>query len=253
MSLPKSLELAAEEALRTVHDHADHEYLPANRLQLELAFETLGTNAADSAYRWHAVLAAKYVLPLYQEPAYPESYYEKIKAFPPDEWKQLQERMRLDEPAVAIDIAEKVLRGEYDSVEANGIVNETGYYIGYYKRYQPIRAYFAEMASHVALSQATSSDTKRVGSFSRVRSWDDYNPTNLQWIWDGGADAVAYSFLAQCSVVDSSQATKNPERSEYDSWTNNPVISRSESLSFWQWWLTDALEEAWQRANVQSG
>lgn len=248
MTLPKALKLAADEALKTVHKHPYHEYLPANRLKLEMTLGTLETNTADIAYRWHAVLAAKRVLPLYQEPDYPESYYEKIKAFPPDEWEQLQKRMRLDVPEVAINIAERVLQGGFDRDEAFGIVNETGYYIGYYKRYQRIKAYFAEMASHVALSQATSSQAKRIESFSRVRQWDSYNPTNLQWIQDGGADTIAYSFLAECSVVKSSQTTENPEHSEYDHWINNPMISKSQSLSFWQWWLTDAFEEAWNRA-----
>ena len=29
-------------------------------------------------------------------------------------------------------------------------------------------------------------------------------------------------------------------------WIKNPLVSKSKSLSFWKWWLTDALKEAWE-------
>ncbi|GEM_PF-4515581 len=249
MTVPTTLKKVADEALNIVHEHPRHEYLPADRLRFEATFVTLGTDAADVAYRWHAVLAAKRVLKHYQEPHYPESYYEKVKRFPVDEWKQVEQRMRFDIPDVAIDTAEQVLRGTFDKQESSAIVNETASYIGYYKHYQQIRAYFAEMASHIALSQATSSNPMRIKKFSSIRPWNNYSPTNWQWIQDGGADTVAYSFLAECCVIEQLQPIKNPEHSEYHQWTKSPMVSKSKSHAFWTWWLTDALEQAWDLSN----
>lgn len=243
MTLPKKLEIAVQDALKLIHEHSQHEYLPADRKRFgDILFE-LDT---PLAWQWLAVLSAKHVLHLYVEPDYPASYYEKIKEFPPDEWRQVQERMRLDEPKEAVRLAEQVLLGEFDAKYAHLIASETQYYIGYYRRYQPVPAYFAEMASNRALTEASS---PRYSPFYRYFE-QHMNPySNLDWTRKRNGDTAAYAFIAQCCVVSDDQPDHQLENArEYDIWINNPIIDPQKSLEFWQWWLDDALREAWQRA-----
>ncbi len=250
MILPDEIETATRQAMKSVLEHSQHQFLPVDRKQFTDTFFKLSTPVADLTRRWLGVLAAKRVLPLYVEPNYPESYYEKIKRFPPDEWRHLQDRIRLDLPQEAIQLAEQVLRGEFDTDQAGRTASETYSYIGYYKHYQPVSAAFAEIASNRALLEASAPGYSPFQFFDQYAGVGVKSYSDLDWLRDGGnGDAAGYAFIAECSVM---YGKKPANVSEYQWWMKSPTFDRQRSLMFWTWWLTEALQEAWENAFQQT-
>jgi hypothetical protein len=238
MPLPKELEIASQEALRIIQDHPNHEYDPAARKKLVDVFFELGVPTADLTRRWLAVLAVKRVLHLYIEPNYPERYYEQIKQFPPDEWEQVQKQMRYLNPNAAVGLAEQVLRAEFDIIEASRIANDDNYYVGYWASYQPVAAGFVEIAGNKMLYEVSNP------SIHPLQYLDQYilsgsATSELDWAFSSG-DTAAIAWVAYCTAT---------ELCEYDVWIKNPVLDHNASLSFWEWWLLEAIPDAWKLAN----
>jgi hypothetical protein len=251
MTLPEKLEIVVQEALKTVREHPQHEYGPANRKKLIDVFFELGTPTAVLARRWLAVLSAKKVLHLYAEPNYPERYYEQIKAFPEEEWQQVQEQMRYIHPQEALKLAETVLLGEANAVNVGRIANETHYYVGHWKSYQPVAAVFAELAGNRALGEAAWPEGNpfwNLHLYTQPNS-SPYVEFDLDWALSRSGDAAANAFVAQCCVVNTRQPNSQADANgEYDAWVKNPVLDSQTALSFWQWWLLEAVPQAWTKA-----
>jgi hypothetical protein len=234
------LESFISKELEALHQTLEYDLKPVKRLALYDAFENQKT------IDFLAVLTAKHVVPIWQEALLNSSCQEIISSekrkkqhvleeiLPGQElnWLQSLENISfLDLPIYLLSIAEKILWGTIPRDIGGKIAGEAHYIIGNISEMcdLPPEADDAGMAALNALIQA-----ERGLDFLKFVKYVKQNPaiTDSQ-IYSGDSDAVSAAVKASANVY------KELEQADID---------LQKRRNFWEWWLTEAIPQAWELA-----
>lgn len=226
-SLPTTLQQLCDETLAMVRAHPSHEMGQSQRLRI---YEALwSTSTGEKASRWLAILSARRVQPIYRQSIATSRYANDDKVV------GLLDRM--------LEIAEKIVRGELAiedvrrGIEAGDI--EDFYHeilVAFYGF--PRYVWLATLAAYHALWEALGARPLQT-KVSRIV--DDENGNMIIT----GSDALTDVELsgsgchADDAPVDAAYAFAKLARQSYDV---------GKVLEFWEWWLTEAIPQAWKKA-----
>jgi hypothetical protein len=181
--------------------------------------ELKASTVADKTLGWLAVLTARRVLPIWDEYYDPEEYLDAQTA--------QEVAQYLPTPQEVLQVAEKVLKKQMDNSKAFELLcNKFNWPVEGSEKYNVASSY---RAAHQALNTILS-DSQFLGFLSK----DEDNPEDVYE--DFAAIAMqAYSFV---------------DNGNNKTWlsTRNPEFDPSKCLEFWEWWLTEAIPEAWDLA-----
>ena len=219
VTIPSDLERLIDEALRDMREHPSHQLAAARRRVIYEAFGTKSDPIASRARGWLGIFVARHVLPIFQE------------ALPHE-----------DLPQRLLEMAEGVVRGAVDAKIAIQEASEghevAGRLWGYEEADVPWNAYFAGSSADRALVEAAGWDPfQYLDRFHRVdltsgsdvqdEQTDRWNDEELAQI--GGDTASAAAVAYACGV-------------------GSPGCDPDKLREFWEWWLTQAIPEAWRAA-----
>jgi hypothetical protein len=256
MAIPEPLQRVLDEAVALVSAHPTHE-LGQNKRRAIYQFLRSSAPYGEQASKWLAILSAQRVLPLYQHIVTQIDWGVSAEVTQ-DEEQMLEEMVRQriaegDEAAKEwlvplenmaqrmIEIAVGVMTGAITVEYAKAASSDTFYNtmaIGGHDLF-PEQAYLALSAAEEALSEVLgviplqnriSGEVKYAdGSVACVTSdkWTDEELAGAGCNADDAAVNAAYAF-----------AGNQTDRS-YD---------YTKVREFWEWWLTDAIQIAWERA-----
>lgn len=223
--LPTVLQERVSHALDEVGLHVERKLSLQSRREL---YKLLMTN---SAYGWLAFITARRVLPIFS------------KTFPPEFFEALSdEEIDLIEgsPYNLLKVTEELLLRRVDVETVNSVI-AAGYDIQWYyvKDNVPNNAVWAANAAVRALTESSGVEPLQHVSLYHKRdvngawisgeNWDDEELAN------SGGDTVSAAVVAFASDLDYSDPAKakcNPTKTQ----------------EFWEWWLTEAIPQAWELA-----
>ncbi len=251
MGFPEAVRTVAAQALREIHDHPFHEYGPGNRKLLVDTFHALEQPLADRAVRWLAVLAAR------------KSLFKYERFLTPDMKATLEDQAYVsDLPQFSLTMAERVLLGNVSRKQAFSFACDKHYTVGNMMHFtQPAEAHFANVAANRALVEASDTHAMEVlwSKFNPIKqfwiskydedgTYSDITPkilTDSLWAFVGGAsaDCVSAAATACACLAEVKLEDVNVE-------DTNVLIDTDLLLEFWRWYLTEALSEAWKRAEA---
>lgn len=235
MSLPIQLQTAVEHALNHINHHPQHEYHPEKRKELMQVVTKYGKQGRITR-AWLAIKAAESVATVYDN--YVLANAGKLRIFDADNYRSFC----LD----SIQLAINVLQGSETVEKASSVLIESHYYMtDYIATALPYRVANAAKTSSRAIAEVViciESDTTQLETdifWSRLHRIVDSDGTvlrgekltNLAWASFMLADTAAYALIVKAYDID----TK--------------IIYPSAALEFWQWWLTEALPQAWELAS----
>jgi hypothetical protein len=173
---------------------------------------------------------------------------EHLAALTPDELRDFEMIERYTHPVGALALAQDVMDGNFARDEAYKIANNMHYSVGHYRDYQPVYAVFVEMAANKALAEVSVPDGgynafEYLGNLSLKGDTFALNAsfpaegtllgeqfTDPLWARSGQADCAANAAMAWACGAESLE----------------PAPGRL--LEFWRWWLTEAIPQAWTKA-----
>jgi len=253
LSLPPNVQSVVDEALSAVRADPKHEMGFKRRQALWAAFKAADEVIGQKAKGWCAVLAARRVLPIYEQA---DILYL--------EWRS--------DPRTWLDLAEQVLRDQTDITEANVRSSNIHYEVGnmnemlYEDGLQNMSVGCALQAAHLALSESVGTDhLARLGSFVSIT---DGKATAVETTDEAMAvrgfagdtlPSAAYAYAIDYTPID-------PEKfaglglvviGDWDETDFNHVlgnsVNRPRLLEFWEWWLTEVIPAAWNAAQRTTG
>jgi hypothetical protein len=241
MPLPQELQRAADKALNVVIKHPDHEYGPKHRRRL---FQVVRSDPVMiRTWKWLAVISSRRVLPIY------EAYIDTLNK---NEWYY-----NFAAPNIHLKAAEDVLQGKLEAKHgyemANAAYEQSDFDYRLVSKPVPFRIYQAAWSSTIALLEISQMDHDPFATLPNRayaangffygrgvaedirKEFPDGIPgedfTDALWTESGHSDTAAVASIAW--ACDESSKISQPQKLLY----------------FWHWWLTDALNEAWDIAN----
>jgi len=253
LSLPPNVQSVVDEALSAVRADPKHEMGFKRRQALWAAFKAADEVIGQKANGWCAVLAARRVLPIYEEAELP------VKA-----WRS--------EPRGWLNLAEQVLRDQTDIAEASRRSSDIHYEVGnmnemaYDDGLQNMSVGCALQAAHLALSESVGTDhLAALGSSFKISDGEitSVETTDEAMAIRGFAGdtlaSAAYAYAIDYIPIDAEEfagdglvVTDDFEENDIRSYLGNSV-NRPRLLEFWEWWLTDAIPAAWKAAQGTAG
>jgi|GEM_PF-1026345 len=253
LSLPPNVQSVVDEALSAVRADPKHEMGFKRRQALWAAFKAADEVIGQKANGWCAVLAARRVLPIYEEAELP------VKA-----WRS--------EPRGWLNLAEQVLRDQTDIAEASRRSSDIHYEVGnmnemaYDDGLQNMSVGCALQAAHLALSESVGTDhLAALGSSFKISDGEitSVETTDEAMAIRGFAGdtlaSAAYAYAIDYIPID-------PEKfaglglvviGDWDETDFNHVlgnsVNRPRLLEFWEWWLTEVIPAAWNAAQRTTG
>lgn len=228
-SLPKEVRQLIDETLAIVRNDAVHEMGQHRRRRI---YEALWSSpSGDKASKWLAIMSARRVQPIYEEGVWTSSLANDEFAV------TLLDRM--------LDLAEKIVREELSpedvqkGVESGDI--EDFYYsklVGAEKEFPPY-IWLATLAAYYALEEAEGYKPLQIRISGEM---PDQNGDTVITSSDTWTDCrlAGSGCHADDAAVDAAFAfAKRVTRQHYDS---------DKVLEFWEWWLAEAIPQAWKRA-----
>lgn len=193
-------------------------------------------------WKWLALISARRVLPIYD--AYVTTLDKNAYNY------------NFAAPKMYLEAAENVLRGKLEAEEGYDMANGAYEYSDFHYRVSrnpiPFRIYEAAWASSIALLEVSKRDPNPFGILphiaahsngflggnnvaKEIRGDSKYIPgedfTDALWARSGHSDTAAVASTAwSCDE-------------------NSKISQPQKLLYFWHWWLTDALNKAWDMAN----
>jgi hypothetical protein len=256
MPVPAELQPLIVKALGAVEQHPQHEYGPLKRKHLMTTWRKLEHPRAHLARRWLALITGQQVLPRFVEPDYPPSIVDELEehlaSLTPDELHDFKMIDRYVHPEGALALAEQVILGSFDRDEAFKIACRMHYLVGKSWEYQPVYAVYVEGAANRSLVEVSrpddgydafhylgnlsfTNDTFALGaSVTAPGTLHGEQFTDTMWVRSGQSDCAAEAAIAWSCGAES----KDPEPDKL--------------LEFWRWWLTDAIPQAWAKAEEQA-
>jgi hypothetical protein len=250
MALPTSLKDAIDDALQNIRNHPTHEFGPRNR---EVLFKIMDAiPSGQIARKWLGILTARKVLPIYEGLIQNSiqnlfSLAEKVmsdEVYGEEMYRQLDE----NQPQLSLYLAERVMSGEINVEQVYRLACDWHYTVGYMSENLPDGAALANIAANKALIEVSSpnfkpfdflSDLHRVGfidgeidGFELKENYlNGEQFSDLIWANSGQSDTAAAAV--------SSWAFNSGE--EFDT---------AKVLEFWEWWLLEAIPDAWEKASA---
>ncbi|MEO8397845.1 MAG: Imm5 family immunity protein [Chloroflexota bacterium] len=254
MALTVEIQQLIDSALVSVQSHPKGELTQALRRQI---YDALWDQYADVC-KWWAIIAARRVQPIYERGWHKlvrkittdtlddldipslirmvanqmSSTLETLYYLKPDAQQDYAKRM--------LDICEDVMNGLLVPAYAEDTCS--GYYyevMSWSIHDEPLDAYCAWWSAHAALCSTAGYKPLERQEYERINKRGEPYKESVSTEWDDlrlvrkgvyAADAAAYAAYA---------FAYNPEIEEYD-----PQKLRE----FWQWWLTEAIQQAWDKA-----
>lgn len=208
------LQSLIQECLKVITQDTNHYLQPFYRQKIYKAFgpanrrdnveNPLTLTFADKVFSWLAILAARYVLPIWQQP------------FPQDNLPQhlLATAEGVLKGTVQVQIAEKLADATWEQLEREGTEGE--------RLYPYPAAFFVAVAANEALFTALGLDRWHDVEIRENENESDLDP------WT--SDSAKYSCAAFAGGI----------------W--GETFDSQKSFEFWEWWLIEAIPQAWQLA-----
>jgi len=218
MALPEELHRLTVESLASMRMDPFHRLHPSRRLTI---YQWLNNRPENPEYRklrgWLGLLAARRVLPIWHELR--PVWVHTTDRLP--EGGQLPDRL--------LSIARSILRGSIDLKRAWQETNDLWYFMEnmngavFVRRPEvPNKAYYAADACFKALHETFCVEFLQ---HAVELEW-----TSDEYLRDNERDAAACAVLAEAGGADAG------------------TVELSRRLSFWEWWLTEAIPTAWTYA-----
>lgn len=240
MTIPIVIQQEIDRALEIVMQHPDSEYKPKERKALFLLLKTKSYGLI--AWKQLAILSAQRVLPIY------EAYIEKTE-------REFYYDTKM--PHKSLTMAENVLLGKVNSTSGYNYANaayEQSDFDYMITKPVPFRVYMASWTASIALLEVSKLDVDQFsklpnfgyhsdGHFSMGRDVSKKienvfsdgisgeNFTNTLWARSGHSDTAASACTAWACE------------------DNSKELIPTKQLEFWEWWLTDGIKTAWNRAS----
>jgi hypothetical protein len=227
--LPPELQVLVKETLTLIRDNPKHEM---GQVQRKLIYEALwSTVQGDKASRWLAVLASRYVQPIYER---------AIAAL-----YKYNTEYEVKFPSRMIEMGEKVLKGDLAEEDIrrsinNGTIEDFYHHLNIGSdRSVPKPAYLACKAAWE--------------TFSEARGYRPFQPSRATLMFkdeqgnkvESSIDALTDEFLASSSSGDAAVSAAYA----FAGLVNKEQYDADRLLEFWTWWLEQALPTAWVKAS----
>lgn len=235
-NIPPEISYLVQETLDLIRVHPKHEMGQSQRRKIYQALWT--TSQGDSASKWLAILAARYVQPLYEQAVAASSLaHERFDEGPVI---GLVDRMLRLAESIAIgtltpnEVAEGSRRGDIEDFYHNTLVvwhDEFPYYV-----------WLATGAAYYALSEAQGVRPLETTISGRVIK-ENGNPVHSRsdtWLDDQLAGSGSHA--ADASVDAAYAFAKMTIERNYEI---------DKLLEFWEWWLNKGILEAWRKAGEE--
>lgn len=263
MVVPTILQEAINSELQLLHANRNYELTPQKRSAIYSKFDLQNSPMGKKALGWLAVQSAKLVLPIFEE-TFPEEYFSELTE---------EERVELVElaPANLIGIAEKVLQGVVDIELAKELA--TGAYDIQWCYAKPNVPNGADLAANAALRALNEScghiPFHYLEHYKKIvlnnLDWTEHSKrvseaTNLQEMVIGLQESFQNKSVTVNNIGGSDWTDKDLAMSAGDTasaavmayscgldFSNpfNPNCDPIKVREFWEWWLTEAMQEAW--------
>lgn len=240
MSIPDEIRQAAAVALKHVGTSSDHEFMPVERLALLQHFDHGGTETAQKARQWLAILSTYHVMSLYHSFVYlspSESRHLSLRDF-----ADAVDAMRYCRADEAVTLAIRVLQGKASKETAYN-VSQSLYAQGDGELVIPLSSMFIEWASVRALEAVCDLVPHFRSPYPNATQLDvDLAVSNRN-------DSAGMALVAW--AMDDTVVKGKCIADAWNTWIHLRHMLPDKMLEFWRWWLTEAIPEAWQLA-VQS-
>jgi hypothetical protein len=226
-SLPEAVRLLANTALAEMRADPQHRLAPQRRRQIYDALGPSTDNISQYARGWLAVIAARRVLPIFQQ------------AFPEDTL-----------PQELLDTAIGVLEGKVDDVTADDFqehgYNASGNAWGYDETEMPWNADLAGCATYHALKEARGQEP--LCNLDKFFSLGIVGWPSGEWVTQYPEPISAEQFTDEdlCQIDNSDTAACAAVA--FACGPGGPWCDPVKLQEFWTWWLTVAIPEAWEKA-----
>lgn len=242
MQIQHDVQREIERALAVVQDHLEHDYAPKQRRQLFMLFKSDPFRLR--VWRWLAVITALRVQPLY------DAYLRESKrGFLYYDIKRPQKSLKMAEGVLLGRVAAELGYGK-----ANGAYDQDDFDYVEWRTMNPVpfKFYMASWSASIALLEASKDDLDPFlrlsdlgyakGGFSMGK---DIGHTVEQEDPDGiSGENMSNSIWAESGHSDTAAVASTAWACEEDS----KDMDAMKLHEFWEWWLTDAIQQAWQRA-----
>jgi len=218
MAIPVNLAEIIDDALATVRNHPEHRLGAKQRRTVYESFGPRNDPTANRARGWLAVLTAQHVLPIGEQ------------VFPDE-----------DIPRRLVEMAEGVLEGAIDPQVAHRreIVEGVDIQDWGYPEEAPWNVFLAGKTGERALAETLGQDLLALGLV-----WVDIDTPDESGIpmeeWPDEKLAEDYGDTASAAAV------------AFACDPHSPAIKCDPDrfLDFWEWWLTEAIPTAWEKAST---
>ena len=241
MEIPLEVQNLVAKVLINIRNHPKHEF--GQTLRRELYTSLHKTAQGINCCKWLAILSAQRVVSIYEE----QTLHWKEQGTAPDkiawatkalaEGNEWAKEELVDDWKVAarmIEIAESVMDHSISTEYANQVLS-VNYYatVGAFALGGGLteKGYLALLAAYNALCETLDTvPLKSEGSdgIESTRQWEDHRLTAAGANADDAAVDAAFAFAGDI------------ENRAYDT---------KKLKAFWEWWLTNAIPQAWEKAN----
>jgi hypothetical protein len=229
MMLPSEIQRLVDETLDLVRSHPQHEMGQQQRRKIYAAL--WASPKGNRASRWLAVLSARRVQPIYEDEMVARPYNRESEV-------QLVDRMLM--------LAEQVASGivsweEFKRRQANDEI-EDFYHNCLIAAQEPLPGYvwLVALAAENALNEALG-----LRPFETLLSGEVTDEAGITIITDSDTWSDPQLAGAGMHADDASLDAAYG----YGRMTSHDTYDVARVLDFWEWWLTDALQQAWQLAS----
>jgi hypothetical protein len=230
MEMPVSLSNMIEQALIEVHSDEAHQLSPFRRSALYDAFSPSTDLTGKSALQWLEILTVQFVLPLWGEWSYDWKNYPT-----PAELVRITENKLRGILPLEVDLPAEILASEMVSLTSED--TQSPFY------------------STWCIFQAAVSLFFR-GPFAPERMLTDDDLLKRPF---SEADVAHFALIAYARRIHTNVSDKEQLQALWETWCKEDehdfplpwtfTLDAKASLTFWEWWLKDAIVQSWQLAS----
>jgi hypothetical protein len=225
MPLPPHITAFLEDGLNRMHAHAEHHFDWRVRRDLYQAIRALPPHQAYAVHGWLAVITAEHVLPIFTAAINDDPLPKKLLASA----RQVMEGVVPQDSAVVLELLEEGYTGTgIDCLDWRDTVNYAAEYAG-------TATYKALLEANGAYDMLEDTEQHISGQTVQVFNWQETVAPAAVTDYHI-AELAAYSDTASAAAI------------AYACHNDRYQLEPQRLKAFWEWWVQEAIAEAWQRA-----